>query len=1119
MKKNRLIRFPGLLKRYKKNLMIMKWCIAFICLFTLNLSANVYSQKNIVSLDLSDVSIEQFVKVVKQQTSLKFMYNSSLIRQAGKISVKVENKELKDVLSMVLGKVNLEYEFFNNVILIRQKGEGKSEQQKKKVVNGTVKDEHGVTLPGVSVLIKGESVGVATDINGKYSITIPENKKEVVFAFSFVGMVPVEVRYTGQDSINVVLKEDVEKIDEVVVNGYFTRKKESYTGVSTTFSGNDLRKVSTGNILNTLSMLAPSFTKVVNNEMGSDPNTIPNFEIRGSSSLKADFDGNPNMPTFIMDGFEVSAEKVFDLDPTRVRFITILKDAAATAIYGSRAANGVVVIETEAPKPGKLQLSYNGSMNFEVADLSDYNLMNAEEKLEYEVRAGLYDKEDRPDWTDDTFDTYNQKLKLVKQGNDVDWLAIPVRELGVGHKHSIIAEGGNESFRYALDLSYSNKIGVMKGSKRETYGGGIRLQYNLKKLKFTDYASFDHVKSVNSPYGNFSAYQYYNPYYNPYDENGNVKKMLYEYSYYDRGFQTKKMYNELYNAVLPSKDQSTSNRFLNNFAIEYDIIQGLKLKANLSLSVDNGRTDVYKPYENTEFIDKEKKGSYSQGQYEDFSYDVNIILTYFKTFKKHVLNAGFIYNLRETNHDQTDVYALGFPNANMDHISMGAGFKEGDKPGGAYDVTRLVGFVGNLGYTYDERFLLDFFVRSDGSSLYGSNNRWGTFWSLGLGYNLHHEKFMERLTFINLLKIRGSIGTTGGQNFNPYQSMAMYSYNDDRISSISYSGYIGAILKAFGNKNLRWQKVEKQNVGLDFELFDRRLTGSFNVYNDISKDVLIDVTLAPSLGFSSYKENLGEVKNSGVELTLKGTVIRDREREIYWDIMYNLAHNKNKVTKINQALTAFNDKQDAEVKNKPVIRYKEGLSQNTIWANESLGIDPATGEEIFLDMNGNKVNEWDAANYKPFGSTDPKIYGTIGTMFTYKKWELNAHLYYKYGGYIYNSTLVDKVENVNPNENGDKRILYDRWNKEGDVAKFKKVSDVSVTNPTSRFIEKENYIQLQSLSIGYDFSCDKLREIGIQRLKLSAIGNDIFTSSTVKMERGTSYPFARTFSLSAQLTF
>ena len=347
----------------------------------------------------------------------------------------------------------------------------------------------------------------------------------------------------------------------------------------------------------------------------------------------------------------------------------------------------------------------------------------------------------------------------------------------------------------------------------------------------------------------------------------------------------------------------------------------------------------------------------------------------------------------------------------------------------------------------------------------------------------------------------------------------MYSYNDDRINTISYSGYIGAILKAFGNKNLKWQKVEKQNVGIDFEFLNRRLTGSLNFYSDISKDVLVDVTIAPSLGFNSYKENLGKVKNSGVELSLKGTLIRNTEKRINWDVLFNLAHNKNKVMEISKALTAFNDKQDAEVKNKPTIRYKEGLSQNTIWANESLGIDPATGDEIFLDMNGNKVNEWSSANYKPFGSTDPKIFGTIGTLFMFGNWEFNAYLYYKYGGYIYNQTLVDKIENVNPNENGDKRILYDRWSKAGDIAKFKKVSDMSETKPTSRFIEKENYIQLQSLSLSYDFRGDKLRSWGIQRLKLSAIGNDIFTTSTVRMERGTSYPFARTFSLAAQVTF
>ena len=597
MKKKRLVRYPDLLKRYGKSLVTMKCCIVLIFLFSLNVSAHVYSQQNLVTLNLSNVSVEQFIEAVKQQLALRFMYNSDVVQKAENVSIKVENKPLKQVLDLVLGKVNLEYEFFNNVVLIRAKDE-KNDEQRQRTVKGSVKDERGTPLPGVTVVLKGENLGVATDINGNYSLSFFE-KKDMVIVYSFVGMLPSEVKYTGQDSINVVLKEEVEKIDEVVVNGYFTRKKESYTGVSTTFSGSELRKVSTGNILNTLSMLDPSFVKVVNNEMGSDPNTIPDFEIRGSSSLKSTFEGNPNMPTFIMDGFEVSAQKVFDLDPTRVRFITILKDAAATAIYGSRAANGVVVIETELPKAGKLQLSYNGSANFEIADLSDYNLMNAKEKLEYEVRSGLYETEGKsPEYADDNLASYNQILKLVKEGNDVDWLAIPVRDLGIGHKHSVVAEGGNETFRYALDLSYSNTVGVMKGSKRDNYGGGVRLQYNLKKLKFMNYMSFSHLKSINSPYGSFSSYTYYNPYYNPYDEEGNIKKILYSYQYYDGGVKTKPMYNELYNATLPSKNQSVGNYFMNNFSVEYDIVQGLKLKANLSLSVDNNKSDAYVSNEN-----------------------------------------------------------------------------------------------------------------------------------------------------------------------------------------------------------------------------------------------------------------------------------------------------------------------------------------------------------------------------------------------------------------------------------------------------------------------------------------------------------------------------------------
>ncbi len=1116
MKKNRNDAFP-LSGNWWKILLRMKLTFILLVSAIVQLFAVVNAQT--VDLKKQNASLEEIIWELKAKTHLVFLYSDEDIVSVKGIDIDVKDLGVDEVVRKCLEGTGLQCVKENEAIIIRQaKGETAVPQVQSRRITGKVTDKSGASLPGVAVLIEGTTTGSVTDADGNYVLECPE-MNDLALVFSFIGMKTQRVVVGNRTEIRVTMEEDAQEIDEVVVNGYFSRKKESFTGVSKTFSGEELRTISTGSVLNTLSVLDPSFTKIVNNEMGSDPNTIPNFEIRGSSSLKSEYSGNPNMPTFIMDGFEVTAQKVFDLDPSRIRFITILKDAAATAVYGSRAANGVVIIETVVPKAGKLQLSYNGSVNFEVADLSDYHLMNAEEKLEYEMRAGLYDPSSRPAWTDDKLNDYNQKLKLVKEGNDVNWLAIPVKELGVGHKHSITAEGGNEVFRYAFDLFYSNTAGVMKGSKRDSYGGGVRLQYNLKNLKFTNYTSFDHLKSVNSPYGDFSSYLAYNPYYNPYDENGNVKKVLYEYQYYDLGIHTKQMMNELYNAVLPSKNQSTGNSFLNNFAVEYDIIQGLKLKANLSLSVDNSKSDVYKSFEHTDFEGKEQKGSYSLSNSNTFSYDVNAILSYFKTFDKHLLNAGFVYNLRESQYDMAGMYVLGFPNANMDHVSIGAGFEEGSKPSGTYDVTRLVGLVGNLSYTYDNRFLFDASVRGDGSSLYGSNKRWGTFWSVGVGYNLHNEEFMKRQSIVNLLKIRASIGTTGGQNFNPYQSMAMYSYNDPRISGISYSGYIGAILEAFGNKNLRWQKVEKRNVGLDFEFFKSRLTGSFNVYQDISKDVLVDVSLAPSLGFTSYKENLGEVENSGVELTLKGTLVNDVQRRIKWDVMFNMAHNKNQVTKISKALTAFNEKQDAEVTNKPTVRYQEGLSQNTIWVNESLGIDPATGDEIFLDMDGNKVNKWSASNYKPWGSTDPKVFGTVGTMLIYGHWELNAYLYYKCGGYLYNQTLVDRVENVNPNENGDKRILYDRWNEPGDVAKYKKVSDVSITEPTSRFVEKENYIQLQSLSLSYDFSGKRLQSWGIQRLKLSAIGNDIFTSSTVRMERGTAYPYARTFSLSAQLTF
>ena len=404
-----------------------------------------------------------------------------------------------------------------------------------------------------------------------------------------------------------------------------------------------------------------------------------------------------------------------------------------------------------------------------------------------------------------------------------------------------------------------------------------------------------------------------------------------------------------------------------------------------------------------------------------------------------------------------------------------------------------------------------------------TEKRWGTFGSVGAGWNLHNEDFIENIGFIQELKLRSSWGTTGGQNFYPFQAIMMYSYNDNLIKDISYDSYKGALLKSYGNENLQWQKTEKLNLGLDFSLWNRTLWGYVNVYRNTSKSLLIDVQLAPSTGFVSYKENLGQIENKGVEANFNIRLFRSQNRDFSWDIFTNLFLNRNKLLKINDALLSYNYRQDNEIEESksqsPMIRYKEGVSINTIWANESVGVDPITGEEVFLDLDGNKVNEWSTKNYKPLGNEDPKIMGNFGTMIYYKGFQFNSYFQFKYGGDIYNQTLVNKIENVNPVYNGDKRILYDRWKEPGDISSYKSITNRSITLPTSRFIEKFNYLTLQSISLSYDINPDFLANYNIENMKFSIIGNDLFRISTVRMERGISYPFSRSVSLTAQISF
>lgn len=1099
---------------------MFKILLLSICLNSYSLdSTAVQAQK--ITMELKNASLNKLFLEIEKCSDYSFVYNTAEIKKLGIRDFKFNAKEIEQILEECLKDSGFTWQMEDRHIIICR---GPSLQTPPLTVKGKVTDEQGNPLPGVGILIQGTTIGATTDVNGEYNLPLKKTQG-ITLIFSFVGMKKQAIELGDQTIVNVTLEEEASKLDEVVVTGYFERKKDSYTGSATTFSGEQLKQISTGNVLSTLSMVDPSFKLMENLDAGSNPNHIPEFTIHGGGNLQTEYENSPNMPTFILDGFEVSSEKVFDLDPNRVASITILKDAAATAIYGSRAANGVVVVETKAPQMGKVRISYNFSGDFEMADLSDYNLMNAAEKLEYEQRAKLYDHPNIA-YGDELLDSYNERLALVKQGVNTDWIAKPIKAVGFSHKHSLYLEGGDAKLRYGLTLNYQDKRGVMCGSGRQNLGIGVQLQYRYKTLKFMNDLTFDHMKMQNSPYGEFSAYTWLNPYYYPYYENGNVKQVLYTFA------NGEEVLNPMYNATLGTKDEKAYDDFINNFSLEWDIIEGLKLKTKISLNKKNLTSDKFLPGDHTAFYGNSLNGCYTKSVTQYFSYDANATVAYTKRLAKHQLNTVAVWNVKQAHTDLFETTAYNFPNNNLDHIGMGIQYANGDKPSGNYEVSRLMGIVANFNYGYDERYLIDFSIRSDGSSLFGADKRWGTFGSVGIGWNIHNENWFKGSGLFNQLKLRGSWGTTGGQNFYPYQAMMMFSYKDDLLnrknpeagmSGQSYDGFIGTLLKAYGNTNLKWQKTEKLNVGIDFTLFDNRLSGYFNYYKETSKSVLIDVLVAPSLGFSSYKDNLGELENKGIEMNLKATVIRDMERGLQWDVFFNIVRNRNRLLKLNDALVAWNKKQDdASAKDeakRPTVRYQEGQSIHTIWANESLGIDPVTGDEVFLNQNGQKVGAWNTENYKPLGCEDPKFEGNFGTMLKYKRFMIQAYFQYSYGGDIYNQTLVDKVENTDPLKNADKRVLYDRWKEVGDIAKFKSIANTTPTMPTSRFIEQQNYITLSSLNLSYEFNLKTLERIGIKRFKLSAIGNDVFRSSTVKMERGINYPFARTFSLAAQIAF
>lgn len=987
-------------------------------------------------------------------------------------------------------------------------------------------------MVGVTIRLDGHSTGVITDINGCYVLTLPEKGGLVIY--SYIGFETRKIKVTSRQKVDVQMVEATESIQEVIVTGYNSIQKESFTGNTTKIEKEDLLKVNPNNLISAIQTFDPSFRIQENLAAGSDPNSLPQFVLRGqtgigettlgqtstSSISREVLSGNSNLPIFILDGFEVDVEKIYDLDMNSIHSINILKDAAATAMYGSRAANGVIVIERRAPEAGKFRVQYSGVLSAELPDLSSYNLMNAREKLETERLAGLYDS-NTPEIAPYT-NGYYQRLNNVLTGVDTYWLSQGLRT-ALNHKHSVFIDGGENDVRWGVELGFRGTEGVMKHSSRKNANAAFYVDYRIGGLQIKNKVTYTYNKSTDVPFNSFSDYSHLLPYMRLYDENGDYVRRLEKFDGAS-GTQVNPLYEiNFYNSF----DHSGYDEVTDDLSLNWRITDGLRLRGQFSVLMRNSTGDLYKDPASASYSASTGNinGEKTESTQKRTVIDGSLSLMYNNTLKGHNLNICLSSNMRQTQSTASETRYRGFPGGDL--VSSNYAAEVYGKPSSSDNTTRLVGALLTSNYTYNNIYLADLTGRIDGSSEFGSDKRWSMFWSTGAGINIHNYDFMKSNELFSMLKFRASYGLTGKTNFSLYSAKDMYQLQTDSWYPTGY----GVFLYQMGNPNLKWERKYTLDYGVEIGLWHDKIYLKASAYDERTIDLITDYTIPSSTGFTSYKENMGKVKNTGVELELRARLYSDRNW--LFQLYGSFARNKNTIIEISQAMrdynkrveelfSGYNPESSSDSKYaKTYLKYYEGASLTSIYGMKSLGISPTNGKEIYLRRNGDVTDVWSADEWTIIGDTAPKGQGSFGYTLSYKQLSMFASFLYTFGGDAYNNTLVSYVENADiKNDNVDKRVLLDRWQKPGDITTMKDIRDRNVTTgASSRFVQKNNTLQWSSLTMSYNFRPEQLKKLHLSGLRLSFTMNDLFYWSTIRQERGLDYPYSRSFNLTTNIIF
>lgn len=979
-------------------------------------------------------------------------------------------------------------------------------QQTGKIKGTIVDSKTGEPVIGASVKVKGTKLAAVTDLNGEFELNTHAN---ATLQISYVGFKETEVKATN--GMKISLEEDTEALEEVVVVGYGTQKKESLTGAMANIKGEKLKDITSATVEN---MLNGKVSGVYVAPGSGRPGSTGAIIIRGQTSING-----ATAPLWVVDGVIVG-NSAGDLNPDDIETMTVLKDAASTAIYGSEGANGVVVVTTKQAKHEKMSISLSAKAGLSTLNRGNLEMMDGAEFYDYYKSFQNVESVNFPRWNEDL------------RNSNFDWFKL-AKKTGSTQDYNLTLNGGSQNIQSMFTLGYFKEEGAVKGYDMNRYSTRIKVVYKpYEWLTIKPNISGSRTNDKDKQYSVGAMYSMM-PWDSPYDENGNLVPNYYS------GWVNSKATNYLND--LAAGDYSTSTTYDLSGGLDFDIqiAPWLTFSSVNNYSYYNSQTHGY-------YDPKSSSGEGVNGRTTEYNYVstrryTNQLLRFKKSWGKHNVNALLAYEFNDYEMKYTDVYATGFISGFEDFMTaakpeMATGYRTAWAKQSYFTQWR---------YDYDSRYYGELSLRRDGRSNFGSNNRYGNFFSVSGAWNINNESWFKA-DWVDQLKLRAAFGSVGNVPTSLYPSYSLYSVG------ATYNENPGALISQIGNKDLTWEKTYTTGVGVDASFWQNRLHATLDYYIKNTSNILYQVPVTGLVGVTSIWKNIGKMRNTGIELTVGGDIIRTKD--LTWNITANISHNSNELRDLYKQRDA-----NGNYVVKPVLisdgtsiagtaqRILEiGEPVDTYYMKEWAGVNPEDGKPQWYmdDANGNKVvtDSYSKASYYKCGKASPDVYGSFSTSLFYKNFDLQANFGYSLGGQIY--SYYRQEFDSDGAYAGDRNQMklqkgWSRWEKPGDIATHPRAmynNQDKGNLASSRYLESSDYLKLRSLTLGYNFD---LKKYGIQTLRLSVSGENLFTITdysgvdpelpagtndkgvlSVTNTGGTSvYPAVRKFMLGVNLTF